>query len=252
MWNEMNPIGHKGFSIAALTAIDVACWDLIGKEANRPLHQLFGACRDEIPTYASGGLWLSMSIDECVNQAGDFVESGFHSMELLTDANQSLTVNHAIQLGRKLAQYDIGWFEEPVPYHDLKGHRELRQALDVAIATGETEYTRYGMRQIIEAEAADVLMPDLQRIGGYTEFHRSAALAASYDIPVSTHLFTEHSLCLAGSVSNCISVEHMPWVAPLFNEEMELRDGKLVIPQRPGTGFTFNIDAVSHFTVEGS
>jgi len=72
MWDEMNPIGHKGFGIAALTAIDTACWDPIGKAADQPLHRLFGACRDRVSTYASGGLWLSQSIDDCVSEAVGF------------------------------------------------------------------------------------------------------------------------------------------------------------------------------------
>ena len=82
MWLEMNPIGHAGFSIAALSAIDTACWDAIGKAAQQPLHRLFGACRDSVKTYASGGLWLSQSIDECVREAGDFLDAGFRSMKL--------------------------------------------------------------------------------------------------------------------------------------------------------------------------
>ena len=82
-------------------------------------------------------------------------------------------------------------------------------------------------------------MPDLQRVGGYTEFRRSAALAAADDTPVSSHFFTEHSLCVAAATPNCISVEHVDWFAPLFAEPVELRDGRLVVPDRPGTGFTF-------------
>lgn len=274
MWDEMNPIGHKGFSIAALTAVDTACWDLIGKAAGQPLHRLFGACRDRVRTYASGGLWLSQSIDECVEEAAGFIDAGFRAMkirvgkanpdedvervralraavgadiELLADANQGLSVKQALRLGRKLEEFDLGWLEEPVPYQDLRGCAEVRTALDMPIAAGETEYTRYGMRDILAARSVDVLMPDLQRIGGLSEMRRACALAAAQDIPVSTHLFTEHSLCIAGAEPNCISVEHMPWYAPLFNEPMQIDDGCIVIPERAGTGFSFNPDAIRHF-----
>jgi L-alanine-DL-glutamate epimerase-like enolase superfamily enzyme len=277
MWGEMNPIGHKGFSIAAWTAIDTACWDLVGKAAERPLHHLFGACRDKIKTYASGGLWLSMSIDECVEEAASFIEAGFRSMkarvgkptiaedveriaairnaigsdiELMVDANQGLAVKQAIRLGRALEDYNLAWFEEPVIYTDLKGSAEIRLALDTPIAAGETEYTRYGMRDILDARAVDVLMPDLQRIGGLSEMRKVAAIAASHDIPISTHIFTEHSLCIGGSEANCISVEHMPWMKPLFNEQMVIRDGMIDIPNRPGTGFTFNHEAIEQFRVK--
>ena len=134
-----------------------------------------------------------------------------------------------------------------MPAYDLAGHRRVRDALDVVVASGETEYTRFGMAAMIEAGAADVLMPDLQRIGGFTEFRRAAALASSFNVPVSTHLFTEHSLCLAGSIPGCISVEHFDWLHPLFNETPELVDGELLIPNRPGHGFTVNEDAAAQF-----
>jgi L-alanine-DL-glutamate epimerase-like enolase superfamily enzyme len=274
MWAEMNPIGHKGFSIAALTAVDTACWDLIGKAAQQPLHRLFGACRERVRTYASGGLWLSQSIDECVAQAAGFVETGFRAMkirvgksnlaedvervravrdaigsdiELFADANQALDVKQAIRLGRELEAFDLGWLEEPVAYQDLRGCAEVRQALLTRVAAGETEYTRYGMRDILDSHAVDVLMPDLQRIGGLSEMRRACALASARDIPVSTHLFTEHSLCIAGAEPNCISVEHMPWFAPLFNESLQIRAGMIEIPDRPGTGFSFNPDTINRF-----
>ena len=274
MWDEMNPIGHKGFTIAALTAIDTACWDLIGKAVEQPLHKLFGACRDRVKTYASGGLWLSQSIDECVAEAAEFMAAGFRAMkirvgsaniqqdvervravreaigpdiELLADANQALSVKQAIRLGRELESFELGWLEEPVAYHDLRGCAEVRTALMTPIAAGETEYTRYGMRDILQARAVDVLMPDLQRIGGLSKMRRACALAAAHDIPVSTHLFTEHSLCIAGAEPNCVSVEHMPWYAPLFNEAMVIRDGMIDIPTRPGTGFSFNAEAIRRF-----
>ena len=276
MWNAMNPIGHKGFSIAALTAVDTACWDLIGKAAEQPLHRLFGACRSEVKTYASGGLWLSQSIDKCVDEAAGFIDAGFRAMkirlgkptiaedvarvaalraaigediELMADANQGLTPKQAIRLGRELEQFNLGWFEEPVLYHNLDGCAEVRAALDTPIAAGETEYTRYGMREILQAGAVDVLMPDLQRIGGLSELRRVAALAASFDMPISTHLFTEHSLSIAASEANCISVEHMPWFAPIFNEVMEVKDGMIPVPERAGTGFSFNQAAIKKYAI---
>ncbi len=273
---EINPIGHRGTAMAALSAIDTACWDLVGKAADLPLHRLFGAARDRIAAYASGGLWLSQSAEDCAREAEALVARGFRAVklrlgsrrladdllrvrlvreaigpdiDLLADANQSFTAKHAIRLGRELEAFDLVWLEEPVAYHDLRGHREVRQALSIPIATGETEYTRYGMKAIVEADAADVLMPDLQRIGGFSELRRAAAFAAAHDIPVSTHMFTEHSLCLAGSLANCLSVEHMPWTAPLLLEEPELVEGALMVPERPGTGFTFDRKAVARYAV---
>ncbi len=276
IWHAINPTGHKGVTISALSAIDVALWDAHARSLGQPLHRLFGAARTTVDTYASSGLWLNASIDELVVEATSFVEQGFHAVKLrigsdaaetdvervravraavgddvalLVDANQKFTPKQAIRLGRRLEEFDLTWIEEPVAAGDLVGHADVRAALDTPIASGETEYTRFGMQAMLDARAADVLMPDLQRIGGYTEFRRAAAAADARHVPVSSHFFTEHSLAMAGSLSNCISVEHVDWFASLFRERPELCDGQLVIPERPGHGFTFDPDAVDRFRV---
>lgn len=276
LWSAINAMGHKGVTISGMTAIDVALWDAAAKTAELPLHRMWGSCRDSVPTYASSGLWLSYSIDELTAEAERFVEQGFRAMKirlgsprraddvarvqavreaigpdvaLHSDVNQGLTTKEAIRLGRALEQFDLAWLEEPVPAYDLDGHARVRAALDVPIASGETEYTRHGMQSMLQAGAADVLMPDLQRIGGFSEFRKASALASAYNVAVSSHIFTEHSLCLAGSLHNCVSIEHMDWFAPLFNEALELRNGELVVPDRPGHGFTFNEEALTQLLI---
>lgn len=266
VWTALNPTGHAGITISALSAIDVALWDIVGKSVDMPLSKLFGGMRDRVETYASSGLWLSDSIEHLETEAQSLVKAGFTGMkirvgspdidtdvarvravreavgptiDLYVDANQGLTVKQAIRLGRRLDEFDLVWFEEPVSYDDLVGHAEVRRALDTPIASGETTYTRFGMQAMLDARAVDVLMPDLQRIGGFGEFRRSAALASTHSVAVSSHFFTEYSLSLAGSLSNCTSVEHIDWFQPLFNEELELDAGQLVVPTRAGTGFTF-------------
>lgn len=274
IWTEINPTGHKGVTISALSALDVACWDAVGRAAEMPLHKLFGACRTEIATYASSGLWLSYSQAELVSEASSFVAAGFHAMKirigsddpdtdvarvaavrdvigpdvgLLVDANQKFDAKTAIRLGRRLEEFNLVWLEEPVPAYDLAGHARVRNALDIPIASGESEYTKFGMAAMLDAGAVDILMPDLQRIGGYTDFRKSAAVAEVNNIAVSSHFFSEASLCLAGSISNFMSVEHVDWFAPLFNETLEMAGGKLQIPDRPGHGFTFDPAAVTKF-----
>ena len=279
IWQEINPTGHKGLTISALSTLDTACWDIIGKSTNRPLHQLFGACRDSVNTYASGGLWLSSSIDQLQTQAEDYIKQGFQSMkirlgsfegdrylmakdiqrvkavrevvgdkvDLMVDLNQALTPKLAIQLGRKLELYNLLWMEEPVAAYDLKGHAQVTNALDIQIASGETEYSRFGMQAMIDNKSCDILMPDLQRAGGLSEMRKIGALASANNMLFSTHIFTEHSLSIAGSCHNCMSVEHVPWFEKLFNEQMEIEQGKLKIPNRPGTGFTFNQNNIAQY-----
>ena len=277
MWRAINFHGHEGLTIFALSAIDTACWDLIGKSLEKPLHHVFGACRDTVPAYASGGLWHSLDRTELVEEAKGFVAQGFRAMKirvgkpdiaedvarveavragvgdaiaLMADANQGLDVDHAIRLGRALAPFDLTWFEEPVPAYDLDGHARIAAALDTPLASGETVYTGRGIKAMIEARAADILMPDLQRIGGPSEFRRAAALAAAAGLPVSPHVFTEQSLSLAGALDNVCYVEHMPWFQPLYTERLELIEGELLIPDRPGLGFTFDPEAIKRFRVD--
>jgi len=274
IWRAINPMGYKGVTISALSAIDVALWDAVGKAADKPLHKLWGGWRDKVATYATSGMWLSESIDELIDDARTFLAQGFTGMKirlgsakiaddvervravraeigddvaLFSDVNQGLGPMQAIKLGRALEPFDLAWFEEPVAAYDLAGHAKVRAALDVPIASGESEYTRYGIQAMIDAGAADILMPDLQRIGGFSEFRRASAAASAVNLPVSSHFFTEQSLCLAGSIDNCISVEHCDWFSPLFQESMELVDGHLQVPDRPGHGFTFDEAAVARY-----
>jgi len=266
IWAALNPSGHAGIGISALSAIDVALWDVVGKTAGVSLATLWGGERDRVDTYASSGLWLSDSIDDLVAEAGDFLAQGFTGMkirlgspdpttdvdrvravreaigpsvDLYSDVNQGLDPAAAIRLGHMLEEFELSWIEEPVAYHDLAGHAEVRNAITTPIASGETEFTRLGMQRYLDADAVDVLMPDLQRMGGYTEFRRACGIASAYGVPTSSHFFTEYSLALAGAIPNCALVEHVDWFQPLYNEMPELKDGKLVIPDRPGTGFSF-------------
>ena len=275
MWKEINFLGHKGVTIFGLAAIDWACWDIRGKYYGISVSSLLGRARDRIPAYASGGLWTSMSIKDLQAQAKSFVEEGFNaikmrvglpdagmdlervsavretigpSVDLMVDANQGLTVNSAIRLGRGLEQFNLVWFEEPVQAYDLAGSAMVAAELDTPIASGETEYTRYGFQDMIERRAADILMPDLERVGGVSEWLKVANMAAAVDIPVSPHIFTEHSLQLCGSVSNVNYAEHMPWFAELFQEKIEMIDGDILIPDRPGMGFSFDPQAVRRFS----
>jgi len=169
-------------------------------------------------------------------------------IRLMADANQGLSVSEAIQLGRALEPYDLTWFEEPVPTWDHAGHAEIRRAIPMALATGETEYLRFGLRNMIDRQAADILMPDLQRMGGFTEFRRVIGQMAAAETPFSPHLFTEHSLHLA--TDGCLMVEHIPWFTPLFREGIDIaEDGTTEIPTRPGIGFTFDLDGLERYRV---
>ena len=272
-WRDINFLGHKGVPVVGISALDGALWDALGKMSNLPLYRILGGAQDRVPVYHSGGLWLSSSDKELVAEAERFAAAGFRAMKmrlgspepatdvarvravrtaigpkikLMADANQGLTESQAIRLGRALEEFDLTWFEEPLPAWDLDGLARVAAALDTPIASGETEYTRYGFRRMLELRSADILMPDLQRVGGVSEFIRVGHMAESYDIPVSSHLFPETSLQVLGALANTIYLEYMPWFSKLYNETIEFAEGQAIVPERPGWGFTFNQDYVSH------
>lgn len=272
-WRDINFLGHKGVPVVGISALDGALWDALGKMSNLPLYRILGGAQDRVPVYHSGGLWLSSSGKELVAEAERFAAAGFRAMKmrlgspepatdvarvravrtaigpkikLMADANQGLTESQAIRLGRALEEFDLTWFEEPLPAWDLDGLARVAAALDTPIASGETEYTRYGFRRMLELRSADILMPDLQRVGGVSEFIRVGHMAESYDIPVSSHLFPETSLQVLGALANTIYLEYMPWFSKLYNETIKFAEGQAIVPERPGWGFTFNQDYVSH------
>jgi L-alanine-DL-glutamate epimerase-like enolase superfamily enzyme len=272
-WKDVNFLGHKGVAVMAISAIDGALWDALGKAAGLPLYRLLGGAKNRVPAYHSGGLWLSLSIDELVRQARSFMEQGFRAMKLrlgmpnpaddiarvravreaigpdvalMADANQGLTEAQAIRLGRGLEEFGLAWFEEPLPAWDVEGLARVSAALDTPIASGETEYTRYGFRRMLELRSADILMPDLQRAGGVSEFMRIGHMAESHDVAVSSHLFPEMSIQVLGALSNAIYLEYLPWFSDLYSERLVFEDGDAVVPERPGWGFTFNQDYIRH------
>jgi L-alanine-DL-glutamate epimerase-like enolase superfamily enzyme len=272
-WKDINFLGHKGVPVVGISAIDGALWDALGKAAGLPLYRVLGGAKNRVPAYHSGGLWLSRSIDELVTEAQSFVGLGFRAMKmrlgspnpaddiarvravraaigpavrLMADANQGLTEAQAIRLGRMLEEFDLTWFEEPLPAWDLDGLARVAAALDTPIASGETEYTRYGFRRMLELRSADILMPDLQRVGGVSEFMRVGHMAEAHDVAVSSHLFPETSLQVLGALSNSIYLEFMPWFSPLYNETLDFAEGDALVPERPGWGFTFNKDYIAH------
>ena len=276
VWGAVNPTGHKGVTVAGFSAIDTAVWDAAAKTVGLPLHRMWGAVTDRVDAYASAGFWLSDSTETLVSEAQRFTEMGFRAVKIrvghdlptdleririvqselgdgiavYTDANQAFEPKEAIRRGLALADAGVTWFEEPVAAADFAGHAMVRAALPIDVASGETEYTRFGMQQYLDAGSVDVLMPDLQRVGGYTEFKVAASAAAAKNVPISSHFFTEYSLAVGGSEVGCRTIESIDWFQPLFNEAPELVDGQLVVPDRPGHGFTFDREAVVHHAVD--
>lgn len=275
MWWALNWIGRKGIAVYALSAIDVALWDLAGKVQNTSLHMMLGPATDRVKAYASAG-FLAYSADELVEEALRYVDRGFRAykmkvgmpdwradltrvsavrsalksdIDLMVDANQGLDVATAILMGRELEQMGIYWFEEPVPADDIIGHAQIAHALDVRVATGETEFSRFGFRELLDRKAADIWQIDV-RAGGITEWMRIAGMASAARIPVTPHMAWEIQIHMTAAVDNGLYVEYMDWFDDLFEELPPIVEGMVVAPDRPGHGLRFKEEVLSRYRVD--
>lgn len=275
LWDQLRFFGDRGISVFGISAIDRACWDASAKAAGKPLYKLLGACRDEIPVYASG-LWLHLTLEELANDAAAFLSQGYRAIkmrigkgrieedlervravravigpevDLMVDANQRFTVDHAVRLGRKLEELDIAWLEEPVPAYDLEGSAQVAAALDLPVAGGENIFPRYGFRDMLATRAADIWMPDMVCAGGVTEMMKVAHMAEAYGIAITPHIFAEESMHVVAAIPNGTYVERIDWFTDLYEERIEMRNGQVVLPERPGFGFTFNRETIERYRI---
>ena len=274
-WKELNFLGYEGVSIVGLAAIDNALWDLRGKAAGLNVAHLIGACRAAVPCYASGGLWLSGS-DRRSAEAGDALRAARLSRD--EDTGRPARAGRD---GRPRARDTRG----DRPGHRPDGRRQPaddRQAgnphraddggpePDLVRGAGDLPRPRrrgadrrgaghadclrrdglYASRHagMLQARAADVVMPDLQRMGGPTEFLKAGHLCEAFNVPCASHLFPEMSLALLAALPGGYYLEHMPWFEKIYREQIVLdSNGDAVVPDRPGWGFSFDPDAVRRF-----
>lgn len=217
LYNRIKDYGSSGMAISALSGIDIALWDIIGKSTNRPIHKLIGgAHRTEVTAYATGLYFIDTNrlIEEAVEEAQEYVEQGFQAVKmkiglgdpkfdlkrvaavreaigpqtrLMVDANHCFTVPQAIRLGRELEKLDVEWFEEPISPEDVDGYVEVTRALDMAVAGGENEFTRWGFRDLVVRKAMDIVQPDVCAAGGISECRKIATLAAAHGVECVPH-----------------------------------------------------------------
>lgn len=267
LWSRINYIGQAGPPVMALAVVDTALWDLFAQEAGMPLYRLLGAMRNEVPVYATGG-WLSFSPDELVAQGIAVKAAGYagfkikvgsvnwqadvdrvrllrqavgRDLPIMVDANQAWGADDAIRFGRAVEEYRVGWLEEPVAADDLESSARVAAALDMPVAAGETLFTRQGFKRLIDAQAADILTPDVMRCAGPTEFMQVSALADAHRLPICSHTLAEVSAHLIAACPNGTFVECVPgWWDPLFDPPPKLVAGHMQLGDAPGLGFTFS------------
>ena len=274
-------MSRRGASISAISGIDIALWDILGKSLNAPVWQLLGGRKAErIAAYASGGWADTAHIGEQLK--GYVARGGFKAVkmrvgvfdgspvasaerviaaraalgpgiELMADAHGSFTVSEARQFCHLVRDCNLAWFEEPVSADDKRGLAEVRASTHIPIATGESESTRFDFRDLIELRAADILQPDLAICGGITEAMRISALASAANLRLAPHLWAGAPAFVAGlhvaAASNaCHILEYSlganPMIHELVEENFPVEDGMLTIPDRPGLGITIVDDFV--------
>ena len=277
LWNDTRWMGHQGYPIYALSAIDTALWDLRAKAAGLPVARLLGGYRDEVPVYASHLLFLNWSIDELQKDAASLVKQGFRAMkmnmgnkpfpvelerlkavrevvgdaiDIMVDVNWVWTAPQAIQMGRELEKYHVYWLEDPLTSNDPADWALVSNALDMRVAGGETLSSKHDFRRVFENKALDVLMPDLQRVGGVTEWMKVATMAEAWNLPVASHVFHEFSAHLVAAIPNGLIVEYMPWWDILYKEPLPLENGYIRIPDKPGFGLELNPDIIKKYALK--
>jgi D-galactarolactone cycloisomerase len=277
-------LGRRGLTISALSGVDTALWDLKGKILNTPtVNLLGGACREKMEAYASGGWAGAEAIGE---QLLSYTARGFKGVKmrvgvmdkdvnasilrvknaraalgpdikLMTDAHGTYSVPEAKKFCKGVEDLDLYWFEEPVNSDNRQGTAEVRKFSSVPIAAGESEFTAFDIRDLLELRAIDIIQPDAAIIGGITEAMRVAQLAHVHQVELAPHCWGSAFSFMAGlsvafaSPAACViefSSGGNPMMYDLVQEKIEVIDGYVIAPSKPGLGLTPNWDFVKEFT----
>ena len=269
--------GPGGLFTLALSAIDIACWDLKGKALGRSVAALLGGLRARVPTYASGALMRPHQIDYLAKAGPRLRDMGFRQMkmqcgseptvaasvervrvmreaigpdvDLMCDINQLWTVNQAIEVGRRIEPYHLFWLEDPTAHDDFAGLARIADNLVTPIAAGEYHYGIVPFRHMLEARSIDVVMIDLLRVGGVTQWMKVAGMAEAFNLPVVSHLVPELHVHLIAAIPHGLTVEYMPWTLRLYEETPRLENGQLLVPDTPGFGLAFDQAALKRYQV---
>jgi D-arabinonate dehydratase len=285
IWHEMwrpKLVGRRGISTRVMGGIDIALWDIKGKVANLPVYKLLGGFSNRVDTYIAGGYYEegkglkelaqemernlaigaravkikvgAVPIHEDIERVRVCRETIGPDVKLMVDANNAYRHYEAIAFARKAEKYDLFWFEEPVEPDDYIGQAEITRATSVPVAAGENEYTRYGFRDMINHRAVDILQPDALVLGGITEFMKVAALAQANDLDIAPHGAQEVHIHLVSAIPNGLILEYYrdsvnPMHGKVWQHELEIKDGYVYAPDRPGLGLEPKWDTLEPYRV---
>lgn len=276
-FHYLRGVGRKGLMYCALSAIDNALWDLKGKIFDVPLYRLLGGNKTSVPVYASGG-WTSYDDDRLVEEMCEIAKRGYKALKfkvgveggqninrdvvrvrkvreaigpdikILVDANNCFEAATAVQLANRIRDYDITLFEEPVFADDIPGLSRFRRGTDIPLATGEHEYTKFGVRDLLLNEAADIVQADGARAGGYTEMLKIAALTQTWNVKFAPHAMEHTHLHLMAAIPNGFMLERLLMFEDLthqvFKNAARPHNGMMAVPEMPGMGLVLDMDFI--------
>jgi L-alanine-DL-glutamate epimerase-like enolase superfamily enzyme len=275
LWQDMLA-ATRATSIGAITslalaAVDTALWDLRCRRAGEPLWRLAGGYRSRVPVYDTEAGWLHHSIDELVEGALSAQKAGWRgvklkvgkprlhedverlqavrdavgpALDIMVDANQSMTSAEAIRRAAAFEPLSLTWLEEPLPADDVAGHRRLAAATSIPVAVGESLYSVGQFCEYLASGAASIVQVDAARIGGITPWLKVAHLAEAFNVTVCPHFLMELHVSLAAAIPNGGYVEHIPQLRAITASELRIEDGFAVAPDAPGIGIDWQLDAL--------
>lgn len=269
--------GPGGIFTLALSAIDIALWDIKGKALDQPLWKLLGGHRAKVPTYASGSLRRGLTDKQAEQAARILVQKGFREMKtqmglpgtptpaeevrrvrvvrdaigpdikLMCDINQRWRPEQAIDIGSRAEDVGLFWLEDVTTADDYQGLARVTAALKTPIAGGEYLWGIQPFRQMIQMHSVDIIMIDLVRVGGVSQFMKVAGMAEAFNLPVVSHVMPEMLVHVIAACPNGLTVEYMPWMLKLYEETPAIENGQLVLPTRPGLGLKFDEKVIAQY-----
>ena len=279
LWKAVEYHGVEGVATFALAAADMALWDILGKAYGQPVYKMLGAFRERMPAYAMCGWYYEKDDDlaQFRRAITSHLEEGFHAVKIkvgrndldddvrriraaqelcgkdrrvMVDANQVFNRNEALRRGRVYQQMGCFWYEEPLVPHEKDGYAELARELDIRIATGENEYSKYAFLELLKRGAADVVQPDNRRAGGVTEWMEIGAIADAFGVELASHGGGPANLHMLCAMPNAIYVESGSIKGDSSTvEKLRMADGALLAPESPGMGSELRWEYVQKYKV---
>lgn len=295
LYNIMRDHCQKGNAIEAISAVDIALWDIKGKFFDQPIYKLMGGTpRKRIMPYATGLYRNVLPTDHeaLVAEALSYKEAGFRAMKikigfgieddikavkaireavgpdikLMVDANHAYNANTALKVCRGIEQYDIFWFEEPVPPEDYAGYVEVKSQTTIPISGGEAEFTRYGFNRLLSERCVDIVQPDCGVTGGISEFRKIAVLASIHNIQVYPHVWGS-AIALNVGIHCAFALQDFPnnlvqedmlleydrteniFREKLAKEPLQMVDGYIMPPTKSGLGIEIDEELIAKYRI---